>query len=177
MMVNSAHSKNWYAIFTKYNAELKVNDAIHLMAQRSDLHCDTYLPLQTESKIWSDRVKKVQKPLFRNYLFVKHDDRAFSQIKRIPGFINYVSAGASPTIIPEQQIELIKKLVELKCEVVKPLALLRKGKRVEVIRGSLAGYKGTIAEDFNANTLAITIDSLRLFVAVKLPVGDVLLLD
>ncbi len=170
-------SKNWYAIFTKYNAEQKVSDAIALLVQSSALCCETYLPLQTESKVWSDRVKQVQKPLFRNYLFVKHDANAFSKIKHIPGFVSYVSSGVTPTIIPEQQMQLIRKLIELKCGVVKPSSLLSKGKRVEVIRGPLAGYKAVITEDFSANTVAIKVDSLRLFVAVKVPVNDVLLLD
>ncbi len=174
--MSSQNIENWYAIYTKSKAEQTLKNGILMMNQQHKLSCETYLPLITETRVWKDRIKTFKKPLFKNYLFVKHDERAFCKIKYIKGFDSYVKAGLNPTVIPEQQMQLIKKTAALQIDTPRPISELRQGQRVEIIRGALSGCQGVLLEDFKSKTLAIEIASLQLFLTVKLPVSDVVLL-
>ena len=55
----------WYAVHT-YSFRERV--VAQLFASQDICH---YLPLLSEKRRWSDRIKNIQVPLFKNYLFVK----------------------------------------------------------------------------------------------------------
>ena len=55
----------WFALYTRPKAEKKVEERLSLAG------FDSFLPLQTVIKQWSDRKKKVEIPLINSYVFVK----------------------------------------------------------------------------------------------------------
>ena len=55
----------WYVMYTTSRSEKKVADRL---AERG---WEVYLPIVEELRQWSDRKKKVQRPLFNAYVFVK----------------------------------------------------------------------------------------------------------
>jgi len=167
---------HWYAIYTKHNAEQTLRECILNYSQRNALHYETYLPLREEVKKWRDRIKVKKLPLFRNYLFVKHDDNAFYKIKTMKGFCDYIRFGSTPSTIPLQQMEIIKKVVEYQAGEYCQASKLVKGKNVEICRGALTGFEGVLLEDQSNNTLAIEVKSLKLCLNVQVPVTDVVLI-
>lgn len=167
---------HWYAIYTKHNAEQTLRECILNYSQRNALNYETYLPLREEVKQWRDRKKINKLPLFKNYLFVKHDDNAFFKIKTMKGFCEYIRFGSTPSTIPLQQMEIIKKVVEFQAGKNCQASKLVKGKKVKICRGALAGFEGVLLENQSNSTLAIEVKSLKLCLKVQVPVADVVLI-
>lgn len=166
----------WYVIYTKHNSEKALRECISNYSQRNALNYETYLPFRIEVKQWRDRTKVRKLPLFRNYLFVKHDDNAFYKIKTMKGFCDYVRFGLTPTRIPAQQMDIIKKVAEYQRGKHCLTSKLRKGKKVKIFRGALAGVDGVLREDQSNNTVAIEIESLKLCLSVQVPITDVVVI-
>ena len=55
---------NWYVIYTKSRYEKAVSEKLALSG------IEVYCPLLKRKKLWSDRWKWVEEPLFRSYCFV-----------------------------------------------------------------------------------------------------------
>lgn len=169
-------TQHWYAIYTKHNAEQILREGIVNYSERNALNYETYLPLREDVKKWRDRIKVRKLPLFRNYLFVKHDDNGFHKIKNMKGFCDYIRLGSMPSTIPLKQMELIKKVVEhQEGEYCQPSKLV-KGKKVKICCGDLAGFEGVLLADQSHHTLAIEVKSLQLFLNVNVAITDVALI-
>lgn len=105
-MTNIKDDKKWFAIYVKSRNEKKV------FKQLDDMGIESFLPLITRLKQWSDRKKKVEEPLFRSYIFIRHDlkDRKeYYNILNISGVVCFVSIEKKPIAIPENQIIAIKE--------------------------------------------------------------------
>lgn len=168
--------QHWYAIYTKHNAEKTLRECITQYSRLNALPYETFLPFRNEVKQWRDRTKVKKLPLFRNYLFVKHDDNAFHQIKTMKGFCDYVRFGLTPSTIPAQQMAMIKKIAEFQTGEHCQTGQLVKGKKVKICRGTLAGFEGTLIENQTKHSVAIEIKSLKLCLNVKMPADDVVCL-
>lgn len=168
--------QHWYAIYTKHNAEQTLLESILNYSQRNALNYEAYLPLREEVKKWRDRLKVKKSPVFKNYLFVKHDDNAFHKIKNMKGFCDYIRFGLTPSAIPIQQMELIKKVIEHQSSKYCKPSLLIKGKKVRIIHGTLAGYEGILLDNQLHHTLAIEVKSLKLCLNVNIAAADVVLI-
>jgi transcription antitermination factor NusG len=57
--------KHWYAIYTNPRWEKKVDKLL------TEAGIESYCPLNTVMRKWSDRMKKVEEPLFKSYVFVQ----------------------------------------------------------------------------------------------------------
>ena len=166
-------NQNWYAIYTKYNAEETLRTCIENYSRLNDLNYQTYLPLRQEIKQWSDRRKVSTSPLFNNYLFTRHDDEGFSKIKNMPGFSYYIRFGSQPSIIPEQEMVLIKAVISYQQNTFCLPHKLAKGDAVKICKGALAGYEGILLKDQSSPKLAIAVKSLKLFLNVEVSMTDV----
>ncbi|MGL1957289.1 MAG: UpxY family transcription antiterminator [Colwellia sp.] len=168
--------QHWYAIYTKHNAEKTLRECIAHYSQLNALSYETFLPFRHEIKQWRDRTKVKKLPLFSNYLFVKHDDNAFHKIKTMKGFCDYVRFGLTPSTIPLQQMEMIKKVAEFQAGKNCSTSQFVKGKKVKICRGTLAGFEGILLENSNNHTVALEIKSLKLCLNVQMPADDVMCL-
>ena len=70
--------KKWYALYTRSRSEKKV------LIELQYAQIEAYLPLVTRLKMWSDRKKKVEEPLFRSYIFVYIDEREYFTALNVP---------------------------------------------------------------------------------------------
>ena len=66
--INGQLNRKWYAIYTRPRWEKKVN----LLLGGKGI--ESYCPLNKIKRKWSDRLKTIQEPLFKSYVFVKIDD-------------------------------------------------------------------------------------------------------
>ena len=85
---------NWYALYTRSRYEKKLNQ--DLMTR--GIEC--YLPLKVEKKKWSDRVKVIEEPLLRGYLFVKVSNREYFNVLNANGAVSYVAFEGKAAAIP-----------------------------------------------------------------------------
>ena len=98
-------TKKWFALYTKPRWEKKVN---LLLTEKG---IETYCPLNKVKRQWSDRVKTIDEPLFKSYVFVKVDDTERSKVRLTNGVINFVYWNQKPAIVKEREIETIKRFL------------------------------------------------------------------
>lgn len=147
---------NWYAVRTRSNYEFRVND---LLAKKSLI---TFYPTILKWSRRKDRKKKIERPLFPGYLFVKCVASAFEwlEIKKTDGVVKILGNKNIPQGIPEDQIDSVRKIVEAGIDPL-PHPYLNVGDRVVVVDGPLRGAIG-IFDRFNdkKGTLIVTVDLL-----------------
>ncbi len=166
--------EGWYVVYTKRFQELKLEE--HFMSFSSDrsLNYQSYLPLTNEIKKWSDREKVKKVPLFNNYLFVKHDVSGFSNIKRMPGFVEYVRFGKYPCVVPETEISMVKAILEADGFATSKGRGLVKGERVRIISGPMEGFEGELIKDQLNLKVAIEVKYLERSLQVSVPINNIL---
>lgn len=165
--------ESWYAVYTKRHYEQKFCESIFGLIQRMEFHGEAYLPLKIEEIQWSDRKKRKSVPLFHNYVFVKHDDNGFDKLKRMPGFCEYVRFTKYPAKIPEEQISMIKSILENDRGVSSISTTLMQGDKVRICQGPLTGYEGSLIESKNSSKVAIEIKNFNQCLLVDVAVDDI----
>lgn len=98
--------KKWYAVYTRSRWEKKVT------ALLTNKKIENYCPLNKVTRQWSDRTKVLHEPLFTSYVFVRACHKEHLGVVQTEGIINYVNWQGKPAVIPDAEIELIKKFLQ-----------------------------------------------------------------
>jgi transcription antitermination factor NusG len=146
-------TQKWFAIYTRPRWEKKVNN---LLLQKG---IEVYCPLNKVRRKWSDRIKTVEEPLFKSYVFVKVADEDRTKVRMTDGVVNFVYWDGKPAMIKEKEIQTIKRFLDEyeNVEVVK--MELNEGDRVQVIAGPMMDQEGKVIEVKN-KVAKVCIDSL-----------------
>ena len=146
-------SLKWFAIYTKPRWEKKVHQLL------TDKSIETYCPLNKVRRQWSDRVKTIEEPLFKSYVFVKVSEEDRTKVRMTDGVINFVYWDKKPAIIKEKEIHAIKRFLdEYENVEVHPIELSVNG-RVRITSGSFMDQEGKIV-DIRKKMVRVAIDSL-----------------
>ena len=70
-------TRKWLAVYSKPRWEKKINQLLQ------DKGLESYCPLNMVYRQWSDRVKKVEEPLFKSYVFVHVTEAERTEVRRI----------------------------------------------------------------------------------------------
>lgn len=159
----SIPEKTWYAVYVKSRTEKKV--AIEFVHE----NIDHYLPLIKRLRQWSDRKKMVEEPLFRSYVFVYVDQKEFYRVIHVHGVVKYISFEGKAVPIPEHQINAIKFYLEEKDPENIDNAIWEKGRKVEVISGSMTGLSGELIEVHGKHVVKIEIETIGSSLLVQIP--------
>lgn len=154
-------SPDWFAIQAWAGREQMC--AKHLRVRA----CDVFLPCHRIHRQWSDRVKKVDCPLFPGYLFCRIGADAHAKIVTTPGVIRIVGDEHGPLAIPAEEIDAIQRMVGARLSV-EPWPFLRAGQRVRIEAGPLRDTEGVILSMNNRHRLVVSISLLQRSVAVEL---------
>jgi transcriptional antiterminator RfaH len=161
----SAPVKSWFAVYTRSRNEKKVYE---LLCQ-AGIEC--YLPLKKRLKQWSDRKKWVEEPLFRSYLFVHVNPIEYHRVHVIPGFVRYITFEGKAVAVPDQQIEVIKRLLASDYELELSPVILPKGSLVQITAGDLIGTKGELYNYAGRKRVIIRIDVINQSLLINVPSG------
>lgn len=144
-------SVKWYAIYTRPRWEKKVSN---LLAQKG---IESYCPLNKVRRKWSDRIKTVEEPLFKSYVFVRIEDEDRTEVRMTNGVVNFVYWNGKPAVIKDKEIQTIKRFLDEfeNVEAVK----INPEERVRVIAGPMMDQEGKVIEIKN-KTAKVCIDSL-----------------
>ena len=146
----------WVAIYTNPRAEKRANERLKYLGY------ETYLPLQRKLHRWSDRWKNVDVPLITSYMFVKMCAKDVVPVRAAEGVSYIVSWHSQPAVIPDSEIEIIRRLMEAEAEVnAVNDSRLKKGKRVRIIGGQFEGMEGTLISDCEEGNFGINISGLN----------------
>jgi transcription antitermination factor NusG len=151
----------WFAVVIKAQYEHVVHDGL----RQKDL--ESFLPLYWATRRWSDRVKRLQLPLFPGYVFCRFEHRHRLAVLQTPGVRSILSFGGTITPIADHEIEQIRALLASGSPV-EPWRFLKTGQRVRIDGGPLTGLEGVLAETDNARRVVVSLDLLQRSVAVQL---------
>ncbi|NUM30841.1 MAG: UpxY family transcription antiterminator [Bacteroidetes bacterium] len=142
----------WYVIYTNHHHEKKT---VQLL-QQNGIEC--FLPLHKVRKKWSDRIKIVEVPLFKSYVFVRITEDEKLKVREAQGVINFVYWLGKPAIVRDSEIEIIKKFIgEYQNIIVKPIKL-KVNDKVKVDSGPMMDYTGKILK-CGKNKVKVIFDS------------------
>ena len=120
---------------------------------------ESYCPLNKVRRKWSDRVKIVEEPLFKSYVFVKVNDEDRTDVRMTPGVINFVYWQGKPAVIKEKEINAIKRFLdEYENVEVKPIEI-KVNERVKITTGPLMDQEEQVLE-VKHKKASVAIDSL-----------------
>jgi transcription antitermination factor NusG len=156
------NEKNWFALYTKPRGEFKAAEQLGLN------EIDYYLPVVTNVKQWSDRKKKITEPIIRGYIFIKAAERERLLALEQYSVVRCVTERGRPAVIPEWQINNLKKMLEYEGDFYVMNGLVP-GKKVRIKDGPFAGVEGTYRENENDKTISVSIDLLNRSVIAHLP--------
>lgn len=143
----------WYAIYTKPRWEKKVAG---LLLQKG---IESYCPLNKVRRRWSDRIKTIEEPLFKSYVFVRIADAARTAVRMTDGVINFVYWNGKPAVIKDKEISTIKRFLDEHENVMLQKIDVGINERVKVIAGPMMEAEGKVLEVKN-KTAKVAIDSL-----------------
>lgn len=136
-----ARSKFWIAAYTRPRSEKKA------ATELGKLGMDTYVPIQRQLRMWSDRKKFVDVPVIPMIIFVciSHDD--LIRIKSHSLIIKLLShpGAKEPANIPSEQIENLKFMLhQSDIPISFEQGRFETNDLVKVSRGSLKGLIGQV---------------------------------
>ncbi len=146
-------SRKWLALYSRPRWEKKV---AQLLTEKG---LESYCPVNKVRRKWSDRVKIVEEPLFKSYVFVRVTDEDRTTVRMTPGVINFVYWNGKPALIKDKEINAIKQFLnDYENVEVKPIQLELK-QRVKITKGPLMDQEGQVLE-LQRKTVKVAIDSL-----------------
>jgi transcription antitermination factor NusG len=149
----AALTSHWYAIYTKPRWEKKV----HALLTAKKL--ESYCPLNKVRKKWSDRMKTVEEPLFKSYVFARVNEEEQTKVRMTPGVMNFVYWQGKPAIIPAREIETIRKFLNEYENVTAEAMELKEDSRVTIRQGLFMDHEAKIIK-IEGNRVKVVIESI-----------------
>ncbi len=159
---------NWYAIYTRPNAEKRVFDKLTLLGY------DTYLPLVNSIRIWSDRKKKISTPLISTFVFIKIERERVYETLQVQGALGILKYIGQPAVIKDQEIENLKILMNDSSEV-SPIENVdfEEGEDVLVTQGPFTGLVAKSLVIKGKRRIIVSVEALGSALEVNLPLSFV----
>ena len=152
----------WFAIYTKSRCEKKVHEALEQKG------IESYCPLTKVVRQWSDRVKKIEQPLFTSYVFVNVTQVQQSEVRQTNGVVNFVYWLGKPAVIPLAEIDAIKKFVDGYEKVSFQKLLYKPGQKIEVAEGVFKGQNAIVQKVYKTKIeLILPLLQAKLVVPIK----------
>lgn len=154
--------KKWLAVYTQPRWEKKVYKLFQ------DNGIESYCPLNTVYRQWSDRKKKIEEPLFKSYVFVRVADDERTAVRMISGVINFVYWLGRPAIIKDAEIETIRRFMN-DFEEVEVMAVenIEPGSQLVINSGILISHEATALKVGN-KMVEVLIESLGFKLVAKI---------
>lgn len=153
---------SWFGIHVKSRCEFRAYE---------DLCCrgfETFLPVTSMRRRWSDRIKKLSLPLFPGYLFCRFSLSDRLSVLNAAGVAQIVGTTRGPVAIGETEIQSIQTLVFSKITIT-PWPYLEAGQLVCIDNGPLAGVEGIILHvEYGKPRVVVSVPLFMRSVAVEI---------
>jgi transcription antitermination factor NusG len=151
----------WFALQVRTKHELGIADSLRGRGY------DLFVPLYRRRKVWSDRIKVVDAPLFPGYLFCRLNIHHRLPVLMTPGVIQVVGYKHRPTPVDEAEIDAIQTMAMSGISS-QPWPFLQAGDRVQIERGPLRGLEGILVEVRGTHRLILSVTLVQRSVAVEI---------
>ncbi len=144
----------WFAVYTRYKREKVVKKFLDKKGITS------YLPLNKVVRRWERKVKNVELPLINCYVFVNIVKSDYIHVLETENVLNFVRFSKNLISIPDEEIELMKRVTGEFNDIEIVQSRITKGDRVEIVGGSLTGTTGKLVEKENKKRFLIELDNI-----------------
>jgi transcription antitermination factor NusG len=158
-----AVEKRWFAIYTMSKCEKAVARRL------SQKGIEAYLPLQHVTRHYTRKVKHLELPLIRGYVFTHINKQDYVGVLDTPDVVNFVKFSKQLVAIPEAEIDILRRVAGDQLETtVSPLSI-EIGDEVEIIGGHMTGIRGKLIARENKRELVLELTSIGLALRVSVP--------
>ena len=161
--------RKWHIAYTFAKAERKAFKKLESMGVIA------FLPLHYVVRNWSDRKKKLEVPIFPNYIFIYTSASERYDVLQLKELVRYVAFDGKPAIVSDSLIESLKKMLEGDVEVSDDE--FYEGMEVKVVDGLFCGAEGILVRKNSHNRLVVQIKVLRRSVSVDIASSSIIPLD
>ena len=144
-----AQPVKWYVLYTASRAEKAVERRLAQMG------AEVFLPLYREKRKWSDRVKTVEVPLYRSYIFVHCTRAELSKYASTEGVACPVYWCGEPAVVRDSEIEEIHKFLI----VTDQSRIISEGDMVRILGGPFEKRSGRVTKIEN-RLIYLTLESI-----------------
>ena len=147
LKVPEGADKSWYVLYTKPKNEKKV--AERLSAAGYNVYC----PLHKVKRQWSDRVKIIEEPLFKGYLFIQVEDHKRDQVFSFPGTVRYLFWLRRPALVRDAEIKTIRKWLGEYAHEDIDISDILPGDYVRITSGPFTGEQAVLLDKTNKKAI------------------------
>jgi len=151
--------KKWFVVYTRPQQELKVARELSAMG------ITNYCPTITLIKQYSDRKKKVIKPLLSSYVMVELEDKERNKVFACNGIVRYLFFLGKPAVVPASEINLMQDYLNGVYNDIKVTAL-GVGDSHTITEGPFSGVTGKVVETNNTK-VKLELASLGMQITLK----------
>ncbi|MGN6617837.1 MAG: UpxY family transcription antiterminator [Ilyomonas sp.] len=165
--MNSTFLSSWRVVYTKPKHEKKVAD------QLLEFNISSYLPLVKSLRVWHDRRRLIDIPLFPSYVFVcvQNDEDYFNSLT-IDGLLYYVRTGKQIATVSNSVIDNIRFTVENGKGIEVSTENLKPGKQLLIKAGAFTGRNCEVVEYGGRQKIVVRIELLQRNILLNMPVED-----
>ena len=151
--------KKWFVICTRPRQELKVADRL------TSIGIKNFCPTINILKQYSDRKKKIKRPLLSKYIMVLLEDFERAKVFTIPGVVRYLFFLGRPVVVSQNEIKQINDYVDGVFEEVESNTFSM-GSNYKIPHGPFSGLSGKVIES-NKSKIKLMIKSLGINIILK----------
>ena len=151
--------KKWFVVYTRPQQELKVAE------QLSAMGITNYCPTITLLKQYSDRKKKVNKPLLSSYVMVELEENQRNKVFSCSGIIRYLFYLGRPAVVPTFEINLMQNHLNGVYNDIE-VTTLSVGDSHTITQGPFSGVSGKVVETNNTK-VKLELASLGMRITLK----------
>ena len=151
--------KKWFVVYTRPQQELKV------ASQLSALGITNYCPTITLVKQYSDRKKKVTRPLLSSYVMVQLEEKERNKVFTCSGIVRYLFFLGKPAVVPASDISLMQHHLNGVYNDFK-VTTLSVGDSHRITEGPFSGFTGKVVETNNTK-VKLELASLGMQITLK----------
>jgi transcription antitermination factor NusG len=151
--------KKWFVVYTRPQQELKVAE------QLSAMGITNYCPTITLLKQYSDRKKKVNKPLLSSYVMVELEENQRNKVFSCPGIVRYLFYLGRPAVVPTFEINLMQNHLNGVYNDIE-VTTLSVGDSHTITQGPFSGVSGKVVETNNTK-VKLELASLGMRITLK----------
>ena len=151
--------KKWFVVYTRPQQELKVAE------QLTALGITNYSPTITLLKQYSDRKKKVIKPLLSSYVMVHLHENQREKVFSCMGIVRYLFFLGKPAVVPAFEIDLMQDYLNGVYNDIK-VTTLSVGESHTITEGPFSGLSGKVVQT-DKTKVKLELASLGMSITLK----------
>jgi transcription antitermination factor NusG len=152
----------WNVLYVIPRSEKKINTTLNEMG------IETFFPLFNKIRVWRNKKIKTELPLFSCYIFARVPRMLRYQVLNVKGVVSFVSTNHTPSVIPDNEIISLKKVLIQNYENIRNENYFSIGQKVMIVCGPLAGLEGILIGKKTDQRLLVQVHSIKQAFSVEI---------